>query len=205
MKRFIQYSIFIIFSLLFTGCGFYDILDYTDENNESYITLIKEEGCRVYIKYLGTYPSYPDLHGQRFSKEMIIHEQTYLLIKGPSTKENEPSSKIIDCHVELKDDQNNIIPYIHIEVIPVEKIDQDSLIYKDEKDHLKSKSNITSNIHFYEIFYLYNDTSQYKTVSFYLKLTLSLKGKLRIIEKKALLKRKEGKVFFSPFGKIRYW
>jgi hypothetical protein len=32
---------------LFSGCGFYDVLDYTDENNESYITYLmkKDAGC----------------------------------------------------------------------------------------------------------------------------------------------------------------
>jgi len=204
MKRIIQYCVFIIFGLLFTGCSFYDVLDYIDENNESYIIIFDDDGCRVYMKYLGTYPSYPD-HALPLTKEMIIHEQTYLRINGPEPKQNEPISRIVDCHVELKDDQDNIIPYIHIEVIPIESIYQDSIIYKNEKDFIKFKPNITSDIHLYEIFYLYNDTSQYKTVSFYLKLTMSLKGKERVIEKRAVLKRKEGKVFYSPFGKIRYW
>ncbi len=194
----------ILSLLLFSGCTcIYSVLDYVDENNKSYIELFNEDGCKVSIKYIGTYPSYPDIHGHSVTKEMISYEQTYIEIKGPNSNKNEPISKIIDCHVELRGENNTIFPFKSIIVKPDVVPSESVISFNNEKKYVDSKPSLSNSPLFYYIMYLYEDTSDLKTVNFHIKLTLSIKGKIHIIEKSALLKRKEGKVFFTPFFKIK--
>ncbi len=189
---------------LFSGCPFvFSVLDYVDENNKSYITIFKDSDCIVEMKYLGSYYSFPDTHAHSLTKEMILNDQTFIRILGPSGKENEILGRIIDCHVELKDN-DLIVPYRSIEVRPTENlgVGKYSIIYKSEKDLIDSKPKIGTDRGIFDIFYLYDDINYLQTANFNIKLTLLIKGKIHIIEKSAFLKRKEGKVLFTPFCKI---
>ncbi len=184
--------------LLFSGCTcIYPVLDYVDENNKSYIELFNEDGCKIEMKYLGTYPTYPDIHGNPVTEEIISHEQTYIFIDSSNRNVDGYTSSIEKCHIELKDEDNKIISFKSIELKSYLK----NFNHYDKEESI-SKFKLDRGL--YEIIYLYNDTSNIESAKFYIKLRLIIKGKIHIIEKSAFLKRKEGKVFFTPFCKIKF-
>ena len=98
MKKNILIHTMLLYLFLFSGCTcFFPVLDYVDENNKSYITLLNEDRCTVELKYLGTHPNYPDTHGHPVDRntEILSHDQTYILII------NKDNDKILiqDCRL----------------------------------------------------------------------------------------------------------
>ncbi len=194
MKKNILIFTMLTYLFFFSGCTcFFPVLDYVDENNKSYITLLNEDSCTVKLKYLGTYPSYPDTHGLPVDRntEILSHDQTCILI----INQNKSEILIQDCRLELRDENKKIIPYIKIKAHT-----GDDSSYST----VKSLSKIEINWGYHDLIYLYDSTYGKNEVHFYLKLTLLIKDKIHIIEKTALLKRKDGTVFWSPFFTKKY-